>query len=620
MIVYGDPQFEKKWGALAARLSRRLARIVAADGPPSLDAARAVLIEAGQLEQACEDAADRFPPEFRVQIRELTDALARLFYRRWAGETIPDGTLREIARASGCLENAAEFARVRVTVKLPEGFAFYALYPGQYCAAAVRWAAEQREKSPVLVVGIRSIGTTLSAVVCAALRALGWDPRRVTVRPGGHPFSREAELPRGCATAELAAAGWALVVDEGPGLSGSSMAAAAQACIRAGFAPERIVFFPGHAGEPGGAASPETRALWRAVPRRVVAQRDLRWANGIGGADLFGMLATRAARVLRQPVVRVENMSGGEWRRVCFENESDWPEVCAEWERQKIRCVAANGDAVLWKFAGLAPAPPRISASAEACSSVLRRRHRDGWTPAPVGTCLGFVGTRWIAGAPLRADDLTDALLRRIGGYVCAVAGAPLARAEERAARLRLAGMLEQNTRESLGDSAAERARDCAARVANAAGDSPRQPASGDGWLAPREWVRAAADGRIWKTGSTGHDADHTVLGRQPVAWDVAGVLVEWRCGAREISTLLNIVQRELRIQIPPAVLDFHRAAYAAFHLGRVSLSANSAACPPAEKQRLEAAIARYRGELARSLGVGETASANVGAAPRGAA
>src|SRR5207248_4140661 len=114
-----------------------------------------------------------------------------------------------------------------LTVKIPEGFAFYALYPEQYCLAALHWLADHKTASPrrAAVVGIRSIGTTLSAVVSAALGAAGWEVQRLTVRPTGHPYSRQAEITR----EELGEAVWGLVVDEGPGQSGSSMAATAAA-------------------------------------------------------------------------------------------------------------------------------------------------------------------------------------------------------------------------------------------------------------------------------------------------------------------------------------------------------------------------------------------------------
>src|SRR5688572_11235227 len=67
-----------------------------------------------------------------------------------------------------------------VTIGVPEGFAYYALHPRQYARLAENIAFPTRR---VAVVGIRSIGTTLGAVVKAALVNRGVSAERITVRP-----------------------------------------------------------------------------------------------------------------------------------------------------------------------------------------------------------------------------------------------------------------------------------------------------------------------------------------------------------------------------------------------------------------------------------------------------
>lgn len=134
-----------------------------------------------------------------------------------------------------------------VSIRPQEGFAYYALYPCQYEAAAARFAREQRPSSAV-VIGIRSIGTTLSTVVS---RSIGCPVWRFTVRPRGYPFDRRVRF-----SAELAdrirqrSSDWFLIVDEGPGLSGSSFHSVASALNEAGVADSRIVFFPSHDADP----------------------------------------------------------------------------------------------------------------------------------------------------------------------------------------------------------------------------------------------------------------------------------------------------------------------------------------------------------------------------------
>jgi hypothetical protein len=69
------------------------------------------------------------------------------------------------------LETISRSARsTLLDVRTPEGFAWYGLYPEAYVQAADQWAHRISAGARVLVVGIRRIGTTLAAVVSAALR------------------------------------------------------------------------------------------------------------------------------------------------------------------------------------------------------------------------------------------------------------------------------------------------------------------------------------------------------------------------------------------------------------------------------------------------------------------
>src|SRR5947209_8245539 len=167
--------------------------------------------------------------------------------------------------------SAASLGNETVTVKVPEGYAFYALFPEQYCATTLNWTQQNSDPREALVIGLRSIGTSLSAVVKETLCQLGWKTRRITVRPDGHPFQRQLTLP----AIYIASNSPVLIVDEGPGISGSSMTAVARAFISAGFG--NIHFLPGHSYEPGIAAAPEVREIWRQTPRHVTPLEKIRW-------------------------------------------------------------------------------------------------------------------------------------------------------------------------------------------------------------------------------------------------------------------------------------------------------------------------------------------------------
>src|SRR5262249_34107782 len=164
---------------------------------------------------------------------QLTDQLAFALVRQAAPELPP--ILLHI--------HALEVPE-RLTVSFPEGFCYYGLHPLDYLELLGR---SPIEAPAIAVVGIRSIGTTLSAVVRACFELRGVVAERITVRPVGHPFERTLSLVgqnRSWIASQLERGAVFLVVDEGPGLSGSSFLAVAEALTSAGVPQERIILLP----------------------------------------------------------------------------------------------------------------------------------------------------------------------------------------------------------------------------------------------------------------------------------------------------------------------------------------------------------------------------------------
>ena len=536
----------------------------AEEGP---DARRRLLIEAGQLEQAL---ADRLENDTLVRrVMNVTDLAADAF--------LDNSNLGPLRKALAQIELPPELT---VRVKVPEGFAFYALYPEQYAEAASRWVRDHADSGSrrAAVVGVRSIGTSLSAVVARVLAKAGWNVRRLTVRPTGHPYTRRVEILR----ENVQGAAFGLVVDEGPGQSGSSMAAAAQALVEAGLDRSGIGFFPGHDHGPGSAGTEDVRQWWADTPRYVVGPNEMSWE----GRSLADELACRSGSV-----VRVEDLSGGNWRHAVYPYEDDWPAAFAAFERAKYRVVRRDGSSVLWKFEGL-------TGGAEAGRNRMAWLARRGWTVAPVDLAHGFVARSWIEGKPLRLESCDAAVLDRIGRYIVDAADPELSILEQRTSLDRLREMLYWNTRESLGETMAE-------QTLRWKGLTPEHPylAYGDGRLAPEEWIRRI-DGRLIKVDCAGHSADHTVVGRQSLIWDLAGAMVEWRLDdetARPLLWAFSTAGGEL----PSAeVLAFYRMAYAAFRLGQCVICAGTS--DPKEQRRLRRAGDFYKSQLAGLLAQGE--------------
>jgi hypothetical protein len=554
MIVYGDPSFSDP---LNRFVRESLAPAMNPVGGDRLDAARDLLIRLGQIEQAAEDASG-LPEALVGRIRRATDAAAAAFYDIWSGHTEFEPNWHGAQASAAALAGDAAIPDTSVRVKVPEGFAFYTLFPEQYAAASKQWAASHaadRAGSPVAVIGVRSIGTSLSALVQATLACEGWTVHRFTVRPGGHPFERRVDLSPG----QLRGARFVIVVDEGPGASGSSMAAVARAVVEAGIDPPRVSFFPGHGGEPGPNASDEVRGWWRRIDRYVVPPDQLRW----DGRSLVEQLAERTTRLIPGATVeRFDDLSGGLWRDAIDRTRFPRPPAFPAFERTKYRCVTSDGRAVLWKFNGL-------GGGAEQMMRSLQDRARGGWTPTPLGTAFGFVATPWIDGTPLTRDDVSDDLIAHFGRYIRGSAGPALLPDEQAGAFDRLGEMLYWNAWESLGERAADATR---ALSDAAAGAGHRQPvlSYGDGRPGPYEWIRTAS-GRILKVDCAGHDADHTMIGKQPVDWDMAGAIVEWDLDVNRASELQAAAGLA---GIPRERMDFYCATYAAFRIGMASMCA----------------------------------------------
>ena len=157
-------------------LARRLFSAIPKIGSDKQDANLNALLLAGEVECALSDCAWASA----AKAQEITDILAALFLQE-------DGDIAKLQSLAGEVANDLPET---VRISHPEGFAYYALHPGDFADAV----ATMGSCRAIGVVGIRSVGTTLSAVVAGALRRIGVRADRITVRPVGHPYDRKTEL------------------------------------------------------------------------------------------------------------------------------------------------------------------------------------------------------------------------------------------------------------------------------------------------------------------------------------------------------------------------------------------------------------------------------------------
>jgi hypothetical protein len=616
LAVYGDPQFRAEAGAAFDWLTSTIERVRL----DHLDTARASLIQAGQLEQAIADHLGLTRSGFHALLLRRTQALTEA-----AAQTLlvvafgpKPAFIRSLARLRRVLNQTRSAfnalpeplgpalsgsSSAELTLKVPEGYEFYALFPEQYWAAARSWVAEHRgEAGPrAVVVGIRGIGTSLSAVVAVTLRAAGWRASRWTVRPTGHPFAREVTLPE----RRLARDAWALIIDEGPGISGSSMAATAQRLSLAGFHPSRISFLPGHPNGPGPAAAEGVQRWWSEVRQYVTSRDQLTWPESVsrgsvGSArprlDLVHRLLRRVEE-LRFEHERIEEIceaGAGRWRAFAYSDEKEWPPVSIRFERPKYLCTRPDGTRVLWKFAGLGALVEAGFTSTELAIAHSTRLAEAGWVPKPLGFRDGFLAWPWIEGVRLKPGDADRAVIRHLGRYLVEAARSPLSPETTRASSDRLVRMVRHNVAVLFGEDEANRA----AALAENIDRQHSVPSFGDGRLAPHEWVRMRS-GQLIKTDHIGHSIDHTLVGGQSVLWDVAGVLVEWQLSPPERAQFIQSIQEraaDLRwTELDWTPLRFYELAYATFRLSQTLLCQQFEPDESPEFHRLARAAAQYR-------------------------
>ena len=588
MIVFGQAERRERTADKLAEIGR-LMDVDVLPGIRGHEKLAAALIEAGELAQGLADDAfaaaghdDRSAAADAAMA--LCIALAREVRHSWRGNLLSAGAGDGVNAAAAFEALASLPLPATLTVRQPEGFAHYAVYPEAFLEASDSMPTGARAHN----IGVRSIGTTLAALVAASLPCAS---APITVRPVGHPFRREIRLGPEIAFA-LAPVDEAIYViaDEGPGLSGSSVAAVASCLESRGVGLDRVHVVPSHAGEPGPEADAAIRRTWRSIHRHVRTFED----TVLGAAQPSRRLEAWMADLVGAPTGPLIDISGGGWRGHRALDAERWPPVHAWAERRKFLLPTETG---LWllKFAGL----DRIGRSKAGLAATLAE---GGFTPDHAGMRHGFVAERWHRDAraldPIEPDRAH--LLRRLGVYLGLRSRACPAGLAGGASPEQLLTMAHANTTEALGEDAAsqlEAWRPALHRLARRA-----RPVAIDGRLHAWEWL--VSGDRLLKTDALDHHAGHDLVGSQDIAWDIAGAAVEWDLSDDEVVALAIAVEREAACAVDEELIAFARVCYLAFQLGLWTF-ARASAGDDEEAARIGAAADRYRRALGRLLGPG---------------
>ncbi len=529
--VFRDTRCEISGPRLLAELWSSLGDLASCgDSAPPRDLVEDALLRAGELESLFTDRG----LDSAIEMATITDALA-------AALIAPDRPVSiDLGPSPAPISMPAS-----LLASPPEGFVHYGVHPLDFAALAGRLPVIA---APAVVIGLRTIGTTLSAVVAAALRARGIPVERFTVRPEGHPYDRVVRLgapAQRWLRAQAAANASFFVVDEGPGRSGSSLLGAAEALVAAGAPRGRVALLCTHVPDPGALLAPDTARRLRA----------------------FSLHATGLSRVV--PEEATIPIRAGAWRRHCFVDEHHYPPIWPMLERRKL--FSQDGQR-LFKYEGLG----RWGAESLARARVL---HQAGFGPPTEDAGDGFLVMPWIDSAPLRAESLTAELIHRLSAY-CAFRASAFPSDGHRASDLEL--MLRKNALVALG-------RDLGPRLDLPVG----RPVIADARMMPHEWI-AAPGAPPLKMDGLAHGDDHLFPGPVDVAWDLAGAIIEWRMSASARRVFLDGYRRASGDRFESR-LPAYLYAYTLFRLAWTIAAAASA---PAEAERLHAAEQRYRAVL----------------------
>ena len=595
MLVYGDAKRIEDPRKKVAAIRAGLERLVATHSRIERHAILVeLLIEAGELEQGILDSqlaatGEERPSPLGEAASRLTRAVAavllpsfRTFGGLPAGEDVRFAT-EPIGKA---LDNllALELPET-VDVSIPEGYAFYGLYPETYFCAAERAS----RGGPLRVIGIRSIGTSLAAAVAAAA---GERASVASVRPSGHPFSRKVAVSQWLGRELLDGRPHYAVVDEGPGLSGSSFGCVGDWLEDRGVPPEAISFFPGHRGGLGPYASERHRRRWDRGNREVVEFESVftgpgaRWPLEQWMKDLTG-----------EAEGPIEDLSAGRWREKLFPDRALWPAADVQGERRKY-LLAAGGRRWLLKFAGLGRYGREKLGMAEALGNA-------GLIPPVQGLRHGFLVGPWLEGVrplPLAPEVDRIALLDAVATYLAFRASRFQAPPEQRGATpVKLFEMIAYNAKRALGPIVTEIVKDWRGRIPEIA--RLERPVLTDNKMHAWEWL-VAPEGKILKADALDHHRANDLVGPQDIAWDLAGAAVEFDLDEAELGLLAAAVARRGGTPRAERVqLDFYRVAYLAFQTGRHTLAAEALEpWAPADAAGMRSEKERYTEGLRRSI------------------
>jgi hypothetical protein len=369
----------------------------------------------------------------------------------------------------------------------------------------------------------------------------------------GHPYDRELQV-----TAELREwvkdAGDAdfLVVDEGPGISGSSFLAVGEALASCGVEDGRIHLMGSREVIPATLRATNACERWQRFHYHVMPSPPLAPARAGDG-----------------PIDRRRL-----WKSSCARDERELPALWAPLE--PVKFLACDGRSLFCfeGFGGYGEAVGKRSA--------LLAAH--GFALSYLGSCRGFGEYELLGGCTLELRDRSPEVLERMAAYL---ALRSTAFASETPQTPELEEMLRWNWQLEFGEELSDaEARLRAERVVVC-----------DGHMMPHEWLRSDG-GELLKLNAGTHGDNHFFPGACDIAWDVAGALVEWELEGELQEHFVSAYEARTGDAIRGRLLPY-MLAYTVFRLGWSRMAA-AAMQGSGDEPLLERDAERYRAQAKR--------------------